>query len=127
MLNQPYDGLPPGYTTTPRVGPIVHLRLRSKRWAFTATFRGALLAKENAPKAAPLRLVDEALFDMQADPFEAANLAYYPAFATVRWRLLQRILREWEPLHVDGPLNQTRWQRAEWLRRLTGARRNWWK
>ena len=118
MLNQPYDGKPPGFTRTPTVGPVVLYYVRTAAWAYTATFRGKW------PQ--PLRLLDEALFDAQADPGELRNLAYTDAAAPTRWWLLQLVLREWTVTLV-GPVNASRWERAEWLRKLTHFRRNWWK
>ena len=67
---------------------------------------------------------------MHADPNEASNLAYYGSHAHPRYRLLQTVLREWN-VTADrlppGTLNESRWQRAEWLRVKTGFRRDWWK
>ena len=161
MLNQPYDGLPPGYTRTPRVGPVVQLYVRTKRWAYTLILSGVLTphgpseaagaagaaeAAEAAgaggaggagggapgrPAARPpgdLRILDESLFDTVADPHEGSNLAYYGSHAHARYRMLQTAMREWrlEP-RLQQPLNESRWQRAEWLRRKTGFRNNWWK
>ena len=124
MLNQPYDGLPPGYTRTPKVGPVVQLSIRTRRWACIATFAGEL---RSSPAGRPtLRIIDDALFDVSVDPGETANLAYYPAHAHARQRLLHTMLDEWG-VHVSSPLNETRWQRAEWLREQTGFRPNWWK
>ena len=39
------------------------------------------------------------------------------------------VLREWSISRamLSGPLNESRSQRAEWLRALTGYRRDWWK
>lgn len=88
MLNQPYDGLPPGYTRTPTVGPVVQLYVRTRRWAYTATFLGVLDPLRN-PARSPLRLIDEALFDTNNDSGEARNLAYFGRHArpllTLRW------------------------------------------
>lgn len=71
-------------------------------------------------------LLRRSLFDMHADPGEASNLAYYPAYATQRGMLLHTVLRDWG-VTPSGPINESRWQRAEWLRNLTGFRRDWWK
>ena len=120
MLNQPYDGLPPGWTRTPRVGPVVQLYVRSKRWAYTAVFRGEL------PSGRPMRLLDELLFDTHADPAEANNLAYFAGYAAPRAAMLAIVLRDW-PVQLSGPANSSRWERAEWLRNLTNFRPNWWK
>ena len=59
------------------------------------------------------------------DPNEMRNLAYTSA-GPARGRLLQAALSEWR-VQVHGPLNESRWQRAEWLRKRTGFRQHWWK
>ena len=115
-----YDGLPPGWTRTPKVGPVVQLYVRTRRWSYTVIFCGVLHS------AQPLRIVDELLFDLTADRGEANNLAYYPSHVQPRQRLLQTVFREWG-VRVRGPINESRWQRAEWLRAQTGFRRDWWK
>ena len=123
MLNQPYDGLPPGYTRTPTVGDVVQLYIRTRRWAYTLILSGVLPAR-----GTPLRIMDEALYDAEADLGESLNLAYYSSHSHTRYRLLQVALREWNvTARVQGPLNESRWQRAEWLRAKTGFRRDWWK
>ena len=124
MLNQPYDGLPPGYTRTPKVGAVVQLSIRTRRWACIATLTGEL--RSSGAHRPTLRIIDDALFDVSVDPAETANLAYFPAHAHTRQRLLHLMLDEWN-LRVSSPLNETRWQRAEWLREQTGFRPNWWK
>ena len=120
MLNQPYDGLPPGWTRTPRVGPVVQLYVRTKRWAYTAVFLGQLRSGH------ALRLVDEYLFDTLSDPGETSNLAYFSAYAAPRATFLHTVLRDWA-VRLSGPANTSRWERAEWLRQLTGFRKDWWK
>ncbi|EOD26049.1 hypothetical protein EMIHUDRAFT_229440 [Emiliania huxleyi CCMP1516] len=102
MLNQPYDGRPPGFTRTPTVGPVVQLSVRTRGWAYIGTFVGAL-------------------FDMHADPGEMRNLAYSDSAAAVRWWLLRLVLQEWDVTLASSP-NATRWERAEWLRK--GKRRS---
>jgi hypothetical protein len=100
----------------------VLLYVRTRRWAYTATFLGEL----DSP---PLRLVDESLFDTHADPGETHNLAYYGGArgpTGVRHRLLHTVLRDWN-VAVAGPLNATRAERAAWLGRKYGYRENWWK
>lgn len=122
LLNQPYDGLPPGYTRTRQVGPIVLLLVRTRRWAFTATLRGEL-------SRPPLRLIDEQLFDTHADPGETRNLAYYTgvrSYAHARHWLLQTALRDWA-IQLSGPVNASRAERAQWLGRTLGYHENWWK
>uniref|UniRef100_A0A7S2J6U3 Uncharacterized protein n=1 Tax=Haptolina brevifila TaxID=156173 RepID=A0A7S2J6U3_9EUKA len=118
MLNSPYDGKPPGFTRTPTVGPVVQLLLRTASWTYTATFLGQL------PR--PVRLIDEALFDAVGDPSQVRNLAYAAASAPVRWKMLDAMMREWGVV-LSGPVNSSRWERAEWLRRRTSYRPNWWK
>ena len=66
------------------------------------------------------------LDDLSADSEEVNNLAYFAEHGSTRGWLLATVLRDWN-VTVVGPLDQTRWQRAEWLRKLTGYRRNWWK
>ena len=76
----------------------------------------------------PLRIIDESLYDADADRGESLNLAYYGSHSHTRYRLLQAALREWNvSARVWSPLNESRWQRAEWLRARTGFRRDWWK
>lgn len=138
MLNTPYDGLPPGFTRTPTVGSVVQLYVRTRRWAYTLVLSGvlpqarrpALLHGTPAPTTlnSSLRIMDEMLFDMEADPYEAHNLAYYGSHAHPRFRMLQTVLRDWNLTpHIRPPLNESRWQRAEWLRMRTGYRHHWWK
>ena len=136
MLNSPYDGLPPGYTRTPRVGPVVQLYIRTRRWAYTAVLRGTLRpdhtapigGAKSAPPAAPLQLIDELLFDHRADPTESDNLAYYAPQRPMVHSMRAAALRDWSvPLSASPPPNSSRARRAEWLRELTGYRRNWWK
>jgi len=162
MLNQPYDGKPPGFSKTPTVGPVVQLYVRTARFAYTAVFLGVLPAAAAAAAAAatrtsalrgvdkapaalglideigsrsgrdpitPLRLIDEMLFDTDADPDEKDNLAYYNngPHARMRGRLLATVLRDWNVTLQEGQLNESRWQRAEELRVMTGYRRDWWK
>lgn len=76
MLNQPYDGLPPGFTQAPRVGPVVQLHVRTHRWSFTATFLGVFTSYE------PLRLIDEALIDVQVT--KLASYSVLPASSFLR-------------------------------------------
>jgi hypothetical protein len=162
MLNQPYDGKPPGFSKTPTVGPVVQLYVRTARFAYTAVFLGVLPAAAAAAAAAAtrtsalrgvdkapaalglideigsrsgrdpipqLRLIDEMLFDTDADPDEKDNLAYYNngPHARMRGRLLATVLRDWNVTLQEGHLNESRWQRAEELRVMTGYRRDWWK
>ena len=142
MLNQPYDGKPPGFSKTPTVGPVVQLYVRTARFAYTAVFLGVLPAAAAAAAAAAIRTsaplrgaakalgwIDEMLFDTDADPDEKDNLAYYNngPHARIRGRLLATVLRDWNVTLQEGHLNESRWQRAEALRVMTGYRRDWWK
>ena len=68
------------------------------------------------------------LFDHRADPSESENLAYFGAHMSYTHSLRAVVLRDWHvTLSESPPPNATRAQRAEYLREITGFKRNWWK
>ena len=95
------------------------LWMRTARFAYTVFLQ---LDPDNQTvarwEAASLRIVDETLYDLEADPGEANNIAYNGDQKATRARLLELCLRDWGVSRLRGPRSTTRKVRAAYLRRL---------
>jgi len=96
------------------------LGVRTSRYAYTAFLQ---LDPENQTaarwEASSFRLVDETLYDLEARPDEADNIAYDGDQKDTRTRLLELCLREWG-VRLRGPRATSRRVRAAYMRALSG-------
>lgn len=100
------------------------LWVRTARFAYTAYLlldpanqSEPLMPDNHGAWGGTFRLVDETLYDLDANPEESDNIAYDGAQALIRERLLDLCLRDWK-VRLRGPRSTSRRVRSAYLRKL---------